>query len=651
MWPFKKSRTESAGLPAHISGGGYSDIGFTGTDSALENSAFWACLNNLCRTFAALPVHLYTEAGVSHDVVRSGAGAAVLKKPCAYMTSYQWRFVMAFNYEVFGVAYAILEKSSLGAVIAMYPVSPRLMLPQWIDGRLMYRYSPTAQLLDPHNVLAVHNTPVGFSSVLCPVEYARKDIEMSASSKSLQTNYYKRGTTIGSVLTVPRNTDKEVKKQLQAMFSNEFAGAANAYKNIIVEDGMKYEPIRLEEKDSAKMTEAQSWTLLEVCRRFGVPPFFAGDLTKATYANSEQQGTQLVQYAIQPRTKSWEDALDDKICRANEYVKFSLGGLMRGDHAARSAFYHNAILDGWMTVNEVRSLEDLNPVKDGDVLMFPMNYTSLANAVKAQPYSPSLGMEAAPRHQNKQFLGEKRIRDLAYLEETRNATSSYRAQIERIIRKQLKLEIAEIRRLIATNQGNGVQKVVDDFRAFCEKTAGAFSQEYTAVYQAMLQRLVPVVQKKVNTGDEVSSDAGDAYAATYAQGMAGRHGNARAGEMERALTGHQEDELEAVASDVAQNWVENVPVTESTDETNRAGNAFNLFLYSQLGVRFMHVVAAPDACEFCSRLDGQVCEVNGTVLAKGASMDDGQGNVRTIKKNMKHPPWHGHCACGIAPGR
>jgi hypothetical protein len=96
--------------------------------------------------------------------------------------------------------------------------------------------------------------------------------------------------------------------------------------------------------------------------------------------------------------------------------------------------------------------------------------------------------------------------------------------------------------------------------------------------------------------------------------------------------------------------VSDVPAFESQEETIRGGNAFNLYQYDKLGVTKYHVVSKPDACSFCQNLNGKVVSVHGTILAKNAKVPDGYGNIRVISKDMKHPPFHRGCECGIAPG-
>ncbi len=656
---FRRKQIESGALARFI-GSSLSGLSLNGKQKALENSAFWICLTNLMRTFATLPIHLYTVDGRSRKIDQTSESARLLKNPCPYLNGQKWRSIMAFNYELYGVAYAILERGRTGNVIAMYPVAPTLMRQTWKDGVLVYEYGPTSEKFKADDVLEITGLKVGYTSILSPLDYAQKDLSVAESSKALQIGYYKRGTTLGGIISVPRNTDIKVKDQLKAMFNNEFAGEGNAYKTAIIEESMKYEPIRLTENDSAKMNEAQSWTLQEVCRRFGVPPFFAGDLTKATFANSEQQNLNLIQFSLQPRAVFWESALDEKICKNGQYIKFSMAGFLRGDHTARASFYQSAIQNGWMTVNEVRALEDLNPVKEGDTLMFPMNYLSLAKAVTAEPVGyesvvkavkEAVGvpvtLEALPEPVS---LEEKRkADDLSFISEAQAVTRSSRAQVEAIIRAQLKAEIAELKRLVATGADSAT--VASEFKKFADNLATEYGQKYVPIFKAILDRLFPIVQKQVKTGTDVADDQRLAYAAKYAVSMAGRHGTARAGEVSRNMAGLEGDALVTGVDELTQDWITSLPKDESREETNRAGNAFNLFLFSQLGVTVMHVVANADACEFCKKLDGKVVEVNGAVLDKGANVDDGYGNIRIIQKSYKHPPFHTHCECGIAPGR
>lgn len=618
-----------------------------GDEDALRNSAFWSCVVNLCREYASLPWHVYLREGGSGVHVGKGLLPELLKNPCPYMDSYTWRFVMGFNYELRGMATAIVERSSTGLPINLYPVSPNTLRPLWADGHLNFQYHD-GTLYPAEDVLRIMNTPIGYTSVLSPLKYAQDDIDIVTQSKKLQREYYAKGATIGNIISVPSSLGKEQREEIEAMFK----ANSGMFKNYILDERVKYQAIKLDTDDIKKIEEAQGWTVLEVARRFGVPPFFAGDLTKATYANSEQQGTQMVLYCLQPRVVSWETAIGNLIPDSECYVKFNLSGLMRGDHAARSAFYHNAILDGWMTINDVRRLEDMPVIGDnGDVHMFPLNYASLGDIIAGKFANQSNSYASERRIRTKETLSEKRRNDLAFIEASSRPAKSVKSRIEALVRTQLKAEISKMREL--EKEGKPPYQAIEEFSQWIKANAEDFSARYQEVFIDILRKMVPIVQKQVATGQEVDGEKAEAFATSYAKSMANRH----AGTVNKKFSAAVSDAmasgetLDTAIGSVSDDLLTNLPPGESEEESNRSANAFNLFLFQSLGVSYMHVVASANACEFCSKLDGKVASVNGSVLDKGDTVNDGSGNVRTIRKTYKHPPFHAHCGCGIAPGK
>ena len=102
-----------------------------------------------------------------------------------------------------------------------------------------------------------------------------------------------------------------------------------------------------------------------------------GELSHATFSNIEHQTIQFVQYTLRPIVKRFEMEMETKLFYGTEVgnydVKFVLDGLLRGDTAARSQYYHNAILDGYMSRNEVRELEGLQHRDGLDDMLYPLN--------------------------------------------------------------------------------------------------------------------------------------------------------------------------------------------------------------------------------------------------------------------------------------
>lgn len=637
------------------SSAGWADLNNGAQFKALENSAFWTCLTKLCRTFASLPMGVYQ----GYEEQPASALQYLLDHPCPYMDNYQWRWVMSFNYEMFGIAFAIIERSRSGAPAILWPVSPNTMA--WVqeNGVTGYRYAfGDGGVIPLSDLVVFHNTPVGYHTVLNPSEYATKDINLASSSRELQTKFFDQGTTLGGVLTVPKGTDKKTKDELKAMIQANFSGTRNAYRTMIIEDQMKYEPIRLSQKDTADIQTALGWTTDEVARRFGVPPFFAGDLSKATWGNAEQQGMDLVEYAIQPRAVSWEDALS-KLCAPKQYIKINLRGLMRADHAARAQYYATLVGNGLMKPNEARRLEDLPPVPGGDQLFFPLNYTTLDKVGQTAVYTGTeeqarfllqfakLVAEVMPQASHADtHMDERAQRDGLIVEAVNVVSRTNRAKVEKVIRMQLRKEITQMLGL-----SGEPDEIVRAFGDYCKSIAADYSKACYPVYQSMGAKLLPAIRKATGITTELDQQALDNFAAKYADGMAARHSQMRQKELASALKGVGKDSVAQAMKDLGDHWLDVVPAEESSEEVQRAANATNHFIYQQLGVKYMHVVASADTCEFCRSLDGKVVEVSGHVLTKGQNVTDGEGNVRTIERSMAHPPWHTHCTCTIAPGR
>ncbi len=606
---------------------------------ALANSAFWSCVTKLCVTYATLPLHLYHATDHGAEIIRHGGLYELLRKPNRYQTSYQFRFVMAFNFELYGRAYAIIERTALGVPYALYPVSPNAM--SWIckaDGSYGWLCSSTGSYVDSHDVLVLDHYPVNLKSVLSPLEYADGDINVSTHNKVLEDSFFKRGTTIGGTVTVPKGTAQEAKDAIKQMFLANYSGASNAYSVAVLEDNVKYEPIKLNPADTNTLITAQGWTLQEVARRFGVPPFWVGDLTKATYANSEQQGMDLVTYALQPRMIAWEEGFS-ALCADGEYVRFNLAGLMRGDHATRASYYHQGIADGWLSINEVRALEDMNSIgPEGDKHYFPLNYTTLDKV--GEGYVEKKKSSLPP-------MEEKALKEKAFIAEVKAVTSSARQKIEKQIRIQLKAEIAYLKSLA----GQSKDAIATQFAQFCKDHEADYGEAFKPVFIEIMNRLLPLIQKQSGITTGVPQTSMDNYASSYAAHLAGRLNTSRANDVAAKLATAEDSEVEGDIDDMCDDWLANAAPSESDEESHRAGNAFNVYLYAGLGIRYMHVAASSDACEFCKDVDGKVVEVNGTVFAKGTDVTDGSGNTRTIHKNMKHPPWHTHCSCVVVPGR
>jgi HK97 family phage portal protein len=105
-----------------------------------------------------------------------------------------------------------------------------------------------------------------------------------------------------------------------------------------------------------------------------IPPHMLAEMSHSTFSNIEHQTIQFVQYTLRPIVKRLEVELETKLfSRSDADVKFILDGLLRGDTAARTAYYHQAVLDGWLTRNEAREMEGFEKKEGLDTFLYPQN--------------------------------------------------------------------------------------------------------------------------------------------------------------------------------------------------------------------------------------------------------------------------------------
>ncbi len=152
----------------------------------------------------------------------------------------------------------------------------------------------------------------------------------------------------------------------------------------MLEEGLKYHEIGMSPEQS-QFLQTRKYQLSEICRIFRVPPHMVGDLERSTFSNIEHQSIDFVTHTIRPWLVRWEQAIYMRLLNEKEralyYPHFNVDGLLRGDFYARMEGYSLARQNGWMSANEIRELEDMNPIpkEDGGDLYLVNGNMMLAN--------------------------------------------------------------------------------------------------------------------------------------------------------------------------------------------------------------------------------------------------------------------------------
>lgn len=349
------------------------------SSSVLGLSTAWACVTLLAGTISSLSLDVYLK---DADVKLPAADhplQRLLNDPNADQTPIDFWEFMTLSLELWGNAYAEIDRRADGSIIALTPVRPEIMSVRRDDaGAIRYRWYDRGQQHDRTEREVFHVRGIGGDPLggLSPISWHRNTFGNAQAIERSAGSMFKNGARPSGVMTKEGPLTGPQRKEAEDLLREKYQGAMNAGVPMLLDNGLKWESITFNPEE-AQMLESRGFSVEEICRIFGVPPFMVGHTEKVTSFGSglEQQILGFQKFTLRKRLKKIEQAIRKQLMtaadRAAGYsVSFNLEDLLRADSKARAEFYRAALGDtqkpGWMVRNEVRRLESLAPVEGWD---------------------------------------------------------------------------------------------------------------------------------------------------------------------------------------------------------------------------------------------------------------------------------------------
>ncbi len=364
-------------------------------DAALRVAAVYSCVSVISETIGSLPLNVYQR--------RSGGGKTQRRdhplyrllhaRPNSWQTSFEFREMMQAHFELRGNAYAYKNMDSRGNLLELLPLHPdRVEVRQLRDLSLQYHvqlddHSNERLVLSQDQVFHLRGLSSNGYTGRSTLQDARETFGVAISTQEFAGRFYKNDATPSVVLTHPGKLSKEVADRIRESWNQAFAGSGNARKTAVLEEGMSIERLTLSAED-AQFLETRKFQRSEIAGLFRVPAHLIGDLERATFSNIEAQQIAFVMHCIRPRLVRWEQALSRDLFTAPDvyFPEFNAEGLLRGDTKSRFDAYAIARNWGWLSVNEIRERENLNPIgPEGDIYLQPLNMQAAGAPADPQP--------------------------------------------------------------------------------------------------------------------------------------------------------------------------------------------------------------------------------------------------------------------------
>lgn len=354
-------------------------------DSALKVSTVFACLRVLADGIAQVPLKVYREkADGSKELAKDHPAYRLLsRRPNEWMTSFEFRQVMMFHAALLGNGCAYIGRVR-GVPRELIPLVPgSFTIEQARDYTLTYRLTgPNGEtsVLPREDVFHLRGPSWTGAAGLDALQVAREAVGLAIATEETHAALHANGTQPGGVLSVKGSLDDAARARLKESWAQYQGGLANRFKTAVLDMDSTWTPLGMKGVD-AEHLDTRRFQIEEICRDLKVFPQMVGYADKtATFASAEAFFLAHVIHTLNPWIENWEQSLARDLFPEEDEIlaKFSMQGLLRGDNAARAIFYASGITNGWLTRNEARRLEDLNPIEGLGEPLLPLNMSTHA---------------------------------------------------------------------------------------------------------------------------------------------------------------------------------------------------------------------------------------------------------------------------------
>ena len=358
---------------------------FVDSKTALQVNAVFSAVSLISDTIATLPVDAYIR--------RDGARFAFrprpewVTKPDVDTTKEAFYGSIIVSLLLDGNAFIRVYSNDRGDVVNLNVLNPLdVDIRRNGLGRVMFHVKGEERLLTSEDILFVPDlVRPGHIRGISRVEALKENFGLAKALENYAAKFFGSGTQTSGVLEFPGNLTAEQAKGMQEAFDSRHRGWGKAHKTAIISGGAKYVPTNVP-NDQAQFLDSRRMAVEDVARAFNIPPHLLGLPGTNSYASVEQNNLAWVTHCLRPIVEKIEGALNPLMSRypggESAFIKFNLDGLLRADINSRMSAFSTGLQAGFLTINDVRRLEDLQPINDmsADTVRVPLANVNIQSA-------------------------------------------------------------------------------------------------------------------------------------------------------------------------------------------------------------------------------------------------------------------------------
>lgn len=623
-------------------------------DTAMQYSSFFAGVRVISEDVAGLPLPLYERLERGKRKAKAHPLYDLLRwQPNPMMSSVQLRETLQGHALMWGNGVAqLVTNERTGVVEEIWPLRPdrlEIRVVRSGAGQLERWYIYSDHVNDIYAVLpswqVLHIAGLGFDGVkgYSVVEHAANSIGLGLATEHHGAKFFSNGSAPGGALSHPQTLSDGARRRMQADWENIHKGIDRSHRVAILEEGVTWQQVGVP-NDAAQYLETRKLQVTEMARWLRLPAHKINDLERATFSNIEQQQLDYVTTALRIWLERWEQAIYTQLLTTAErqtyFAEHLVDGLLQGDTVNRYSAYATARQWGWLSADDIRELENMNPLPNGagETYLQPMNMI------------PALSPNESPddEDEGRSAITARRARSSG---QRRRIAENYKPKIAAADRKMAKRQRTRVRELARGHLRSATLRSEGTFlAAITELFEGEFLDGLIELLMPVLGELAGEVAAAAAVevgGDDAEPPDLAAWIAAYVASHARYQVASAAGQIGAAIDGAEDDEAAAEAvEELLDEWVEERPERTARWEATQMGQAAARETWRDAGVSTLRWVTVGTDCPFCDRMDGTEVSIEEPFVPAGGEVTGLETNLQ-IDRDTFHPPIHPGCDCEV----
>ena len=354
------------------------------TSQALALSAVYRCVEVITNSVASLPVKLYRvdEKGFRYEL-KNDLSYILSKRPNRKMNAYTFYKLMMKDVLMAGNAYALIMRDG-NKVIGLQYIPAGLVSPIDKIDHIEYMVTGIKGTVRQEDIIHILNYSDNGVIGISVLAHARRVLGIADAGDKSAENFYKSGGCTSGFLKFTGPSSGAQRQEILSAWNQATGGPNNGPNGIaVLPSNIDYTQLSVDPAD-AQLLESRQFSVVEICRFFGVSPSKAFDLTHASYNNSEMAELAFLNDTLRPLLTKIELEFEIKLFQPEDNldIKFDVNELLRTDKKSQAEYLTKMFNLGTMSPNEIRRELDMEPVEGGDIHVAQVNLTSIKNLEK-----------------------------------------------------------------------------------------------------------------------------------------------------------------------------------------------------------------------------------------------------------------------------